>query len=47
MDLKECAQFAAERPVCSLGTIDGDQPRVRTLLMDHADETGFYFSGLR
>jgi pyridoxamine 5'-phosphate oxidase len=43
MGLKECAQFATEHPVCFLGTIDGDQPRVRTLLMDHADETGFYF----
>lgn len=43
MDLTECAQCATEHPVCFLGTIDGDQPRVRTLLMDHADETGFYF----
>ena len=43
MGLKECAQFATEHPVCFMGTIDGDQPRVRTLLMHHADETGFYF----
>lgn len=44
MDLKECVQFAKEHPVCFLGTIDGDQPRVRAMLMDQADETGFYFT---
>ena len=44
MNLKECVQFAKEHPVCFIGTIDGDQPRVRTTLMDHADETGFYFT---
>jgi uncharacterized pyridoxamine 5'-phosphate oxidase family protein len=46
MDLKECVQFATEHPVCYLATIDGDQPRVRALLMDHADETGFYLTVL-
>ena len=44
MDLKECVKFAGENPVCFVGTIDGDQPRVRAMLMDHADETGFYFT---
>jgi uncharacterized pyridoxamine 5'-phosphate oxidase family protein len=44
MDLKECTQFAKEHPVCFIATIDGDQPRVRAMLMDHADESGFYFT---
>jgi uncharacterized pyridoxamine 5'-phosphate oxidase family protein len=44
MNLQECVQFAKEHPVCFIGTIDGDQPRVRALLMDRADETGFYFT---
>ncbi len=43
MDLQECIQFANNYPTCSLATVDGDQARVRTLLMWFADETGFYF----
>ena len=43
MDLKECYKFAVENPLCSLATMDGDQPRVRIMLLDAADETGFYF----
>lgn len=46
MDLKECISFANENPICSLATTEGDQPRVRTLVMDYADETGFYFATL-
>jgi len=36
-------KFAAKHPVCSLATLDGDQPRVRNVLMWRVDETGFYF----
>lgn len=46
MDLKECYKFAIEHPLCSVATTDGDQPRVRIMLLDAADETGFYFATL-
>ena len=40
---QDCIKFANENPTCSLGTIDGDQPRVRIVAMYVADDTGFYF----
>jgi len=43
MDLQDCIRFANDYPSCSLATVDGDQPRVRTFLLWFADETGFYF----
>ena len=43
MDFQECVNFANENPVCYLATAEGDQPRVRPLMMWFADETGFYF----
>jgi pyridoxamine 5'-phosphate oxidase len=43
MELKDCLTFANEHPVCYLATEEGDQPRVRPLLMWFADERGFYF----
>ena len=43
MTTQECIQFATEHPVCSLATVDGDQPRVRTFLLWRANENGFYF----
>ncbi len=43
MDIQEYIQFANEHPVCTLATMDGDQPRVRTVLLVKADETGFFF----
>jgi uncharacterized pyridoxamine 5'-phosphate oxidase family protein len=46
MNLTECVQFATEHPVAYLASVDGDQARVRALLMDHADDTGFYFTVL-
>lgn len=46
MKIKECIQFASENPLCYLATADGDQPHVRALIMDYADETGFYFATL-
>lgn len=44
MDLQECLKFATENPVCYLATADGDQPRVRAVLMWFANEHGFYFA---
>ena len=46
MDLQDCITFAKENPVCYVATVDGDQPRVRALLMWFADENGFTFGGL-
>jgi pyridoxamine 5'-phosphate oxidase len=43
MDLKDCATFATEHPICFLATEDGGRPRVRPLLLWFADERGFYF----
>jgi len=44
MDLKECVDFANENKTCYLATVDGDQPHVRAMGMEYADETGFYFN---
>ncbi len=46
MNLQDCIQFATENPFPSVATMEGDQPRVRTLMLDWADETGFYFAVL-
>ena len=46
MDLKVCVAFALENPLCFLATTDDDQPHVRTMLMESADETGFTFTTL-
>ena len=46
MDLQNCISFANNNPVCYVATMDGDQPRVRALLMWFADENGFTFGGL-
>lgn len=43
MDLQQCVDFATKHPVCSLATVDGDQPRVRTFLLWRANTNGFYF----
>ena len=44
MDLQDCVKFATENPVCYMATMDGDQPRVRGLLLWFADDSGFYFA---
>ncbi len=44
MELKENIDFANANPVCIIATEDGDQPRVRGVLMMSADESGFYFA---
>lgn len=41
MDLRGCTQFARVNLVCCLATAEGDQPRVRGLLLWFADHTGF------
>ena len=46
MRFQECVDFATKHPVCSLATVDGDQPRVRTFLLWRANENGFYFETL-
>ena len=46
MELKDCVAFALEHPLCFLATVENDQPHVRTMLMESADETGFTFTTL-
>jgi len=43
MDLADCVRFAKENPVTHVGTVDGDQPRVRAFSMWFADMSGFYY----
>ncbi|MEI7827313.1 MAG: pyridoxamine 5'-phosphate oxidase family protein [Euryarchaeota archaeon] len=44
MNFDECKRFAEEHAICSLATVDGDQPRVRMVGMWFVDKVGFYFS---
>jgi pyridoxamine 5'-phosphate oxidase len=44
VELTDGLAFAIAHPVCYLATEEGDQPRVRALLMWFADERGFYFA---
>ena len=46
MNINDYISFATANPVCYLATCEGDQPRVRTVLMYFADKTGFYFGTL-
>jgi pyridoxamine 5'-phosphate oxidase len=43
MNFQDCITFANEHPVCYLATVDGQQTRVRTVLLMFANENGFYF----
>lgn len=43
MNIQDCIKFTNENPICSLATVENDQPRVRVLGFWFADETGFYF----
>jgi len=43
MDIQDCIKFTNGNPICSLATVENDQPRVRVLGFWFADETGFYF----
>ena len=41
--IQDCILFANENPICSLATVENDQPKVRIMGFWFADETGFYF----
>ena len=43
MNLADCIAFATEHPVCYLATSEGDQPRVRPVLLFFANVQGLYF----
>lgn len=43
MNIQDCIKFTNENPICSLATVENDQPRVRILGFWFADESGFYF----
>lgn len=42
MTFSDCTKFAMENPVCSVATVEGDQPRVRIFMVWRANEGGFY-----
>ena len=42
MTLSDCIKFATENPVCTVATVEGDQPRARIFMLWRANETGFY-----
>ena len=44
MNVDDCIKFANQNPSSYIATVDGDQPRVRGMLMWKADKTGFYYS---
>ena len=44
MNFEDCVKFANEQIICSVATVDGDQPHVRMFGMWFADKDGFYFS---
>ena len=44
MGFEQYVKFASEHPLCSVATVDGDQPHVRSFGMWFADISGFYFS---
>jgi pyridoxamine 5'-phosphate oxidase len=46
MTFSECLDFANSNRICYLATVDGDQPRVRTIRMWYACPDGFYLCGL-
>ena len=43
LDFQECIQFANQCRTAFIATIDGNQPRVRPLSLQFADDHGFYF----
>ena len=43
MTKTEIIQFMNENPACHLATVEGDQPRVRGMLIYRADEKGILF----
>ena len=43
MTKEEILEFVTQNPVFSLATVDGNQPRVRTIMLYKADENGIIF----
>jgi pyridoxamine 5'-phosphate oxidase len=43
MNFQDCIQFANRCRTVYIATVDGNQPRVRPLALQFADENGFYF----
>ncbi len=43
MNFQDCIKFANQSRTVFIATADGDQPRVRPLALQFADERGFYF----
>ena len=43
MTKEEILEFATKNPVFTLATIDGNQPRVRSIMLYKADENGIIF----
>ncbi len=41
---KEMMDFADQNKVCTLATVEGDQPRARMMMLHSCDEKGFTFS---
>jgi uncharacterized pyridoxamine 5'-phosphate oxidase family protein len=44
MQFKEYIKFANDNPASCIATIEEDQPRVRSMRIWYADETGFYYN---
>lgn len=44
MEIDEYIKFANDNPTSYIATVDGDQPRVRGLLLWFADKTGLYYN---
>lgn len=44
MSVKDVIAFAKENPICSIATLDGDQPRVRAFLAVFFDDDKIYFT---
>lgn len=43
MDKQEIVKFLNSNPVCRLATLEGDQPRVRGMMMYRVDDAGILF----
>ena len=43
MNKAEILEFLNSNPMCRLATVEGDQPRVRGMMMYRADENGIVF----
>jgi pyridoxamine 5'-phosphate oxidase len=43
MNKSQLLEFIATNPVCHLATVEGDQPRVRGMMMYRADDDGIIF----